>query len=55
MPPRSDDDADLLPAPLGPDRRLWVGLALGFTTILLLATAIHWLVLSTAASPRRQT
>jgi hypothetical protein len=46
-------DPQLLPdqPPLGPDRRLWWGLALGGAAIALLVLAVHWLVPAPPPAP----
>jgi hypothetical protein len=41
MTPRPDPFEVPDPLPLGPDRRLWLGLAFGFATIVCLALAAH--------------
>ncbi len=52
MSPRPDPPVLPDPEPLGPDKRLWLGLASGFATIVLLALAIHRFVPATPLAPR---
>ncbi len=51
MSPRPKASLPPDPPPLGPDRRLWVGLALGGATIALLVLMVRWLVPAPLQAP----